>query len=61
MILMQDYQIRQIGLILAEFTRALGMAAENMQRNVYEHSMAYTEKEFYECANQIEFLANQLR
>jgi len=29
---MEDYQIKQLGLILAEFMRGMGMIAENMQR-----------------------------
>ena len=58
---MQDYQIIQLGHILAEFTRSLGMQAENMQREQIGESMAYVDKDFYECANQIEFYAEQLR
>jgi len=57
---MQDYQIKQLGLIMAEFIRGLGLVAENMQRQTQGESMAYTDESFTICANQIEFLARQL-
>jgi len=58
---MQDYQIIQLGHILESFTRALGMMAENMQREVLGESMAYVEKDFCSQANEISYLAEQLR
>ena len=58
---MQDYHIIQLGLILAEFTRALGMNAENMQRKILDHSMAYTSSDFEGVASNIEYMVNQLR
>ena len=58
---MQDYQIIQIGYILAEFTRSLGMMAENMQRQQLKESMAYVEKDFESIARQIEYYVEQLR
>lgn len=58
---MQDYQIIQLGLILAEFIRALGMNAENMQRKILDQSMAYNSDDFEGIASSIEYYANQLR
>ena len=57
---MQDYQIKQLGLILAEYTKVLGMQAENMIRESLDQSMAYSEIDFNIQAQQIEFLARQL-
>jgi hypothetical protein len=57
---MNNYQIKQLGLILAEYTRVLGMQAENMIRGSLDQSMAYSEIDFQLQANQIEFLARQL-
>lgn len=58
---MQDYQIIQLGHIFAEFTRGLGMQAENMQREHLGQSMAYVEKDFESVASNIEYYAEQLR
>lgn len=58
---MQDYQIIQIGHILAEFIRGLGMQAENMQREHLGKSMAYGDSDFESVASNIESYAEQLR
>ena len=57
---LEPWQIKQLGLILAEYTRVLGMQAENMIRQSLDQSMAYSEIDFNIQANQIEFLARQL-
>lgn len=56
---MEPWHIKQLGLILAEFTRVLGMQAENMVRESNNDSMAYPEESFEAQAHQIEFLARQ--
>lgn len=58
---MEDYQIRQLGLILADFIRGLGMMADNMQRQQLNESMSYTDKDFESIAANIEFYSDQLR
>lgn len=58
---MEDYQIIQLGRILAEFTRGLGMMSENMQRQAVDESMAYTDNDFNDIASNIESYANDLR
>jgi len=40
-----------MGLIIADFVRALGMMSENMQRQALGHSMAYSDASFYEMAD----------
>jgi len=58
---MEDYQIRQLGLILAEFTKGLGMMSENMRCQVTDKSMAYSDNAFYDIASNIESYVNDLR
>lgn len=57
---MEDWQIRELGFILAKFVRALGMMADNMQRQAFGESMSYTDEAFKTQAQQIEFHANNL-
>jgi len=58
---MNDARLSNKGHILAEFTRSLGMMAENMQRQQLKESMAYVDKDFESMARQIEYYAEQLR
>jgi hypothetical protein len=58
---MQDYQIIVLGKIMAEFVRALGMNAENKQRELLGNSMAYNCGDFESCAGNIESYVEQLR
>lgn len=44
----------------AEYVRALGMVAENQQRQVLGHSMAYNENDFSGAAARIDDLALEL-
>lgn len=57
---MEGWQIRELGFILAEFVRALGMMADNMQRQALGESMSYTDEALETQAQQIEFHANNL-
>jgi cytidylate kinase len=58
---MEDYQIMQLGRIFASVVEAMGMQAENMQRATLGESMAYTDNDFHNMAEEIKHLANELR
>ena len=40
-----------MGLIMADFVKALGMISENMQRQQLDYPMAYLDYSFYEIAD----------
>lgn len=58
---MEDYQTRQIGRILASLIEAMGMQAENMQRASLGESMAYSDIDFHNIAEEIKHLTNESR
>lgn len=58
---MNDSQIINLGHILAEFLRGLGMISDNMQRQALGESMAYAYDNFDCIARDIETYAEQLR
>jgi hypothetical protein len=58
---MENYQIMQAGRILAEFTRVLGMQAENMQKQQQGQPIQYGEDAFNVAAANIEFYVEQLK
>lgn len=49
---MTNHQILALGQIAKSLISAMGMQAENQQREIQGQSMAYTDEDFfYECAN----------
>ena len=54
---MNDYTVRRLALILAVQAEIEGMKAENMQREQQGYSMAWTESDFCEKAEELRQLA----
>jgi hypothetical protein len=51
------YDVKRLALILAVQAEIEGMKAENMQRQHLEQSMAYTDSDFVDKANDLRNLA----
>jgi hypothetical protein len=54
---MNDYTVKRLALILAIQAEIEGMKAENMQREQQGYSMAWTESDFFEKAEELRQLA----
>ena len=55
---MNDYTVRRLALVLAVQAEIEGMKAENMQREQQGYSMAWTETDFCQKAEELRNLAN---
>jgi hypothetical protein len=58
---MENYQIMQVGRMLAVFTRVIGMQAENMQKQQQGQPTQYSEDAFNVAVANIEFYVEQLK
>ena len=58
---MEDYLVRIFGEIQAEVVVAMGMQADNKQREILGQSMAYTSEDFNNVAADIKSLVDNLR
>ena len=57
MIMEDFYNVKRLAFILAVQAEIEGMKAENMNRDQLNHSMAYTEKDFNDKAEELRSLA----
>lgn len=55
---MNDYTVKRLALVLAVQAEIEGMKAENMQREQQGYSMAWTEIDFCQKAEELRNLAN---
>ena len=55
---MNEYDVKRLALVLAVQAEIEGMKAENTQRNQMNYSLAYTDADFHEKAEELRNLAN---
>jgi len=56
---MNEYDVKRLAEVLAIQAEIEGMKSENMQRQLLEHSMAYTNDEFLYKAEELRVLASK--
>ena len=56
---MNEYDVKRLALVFAIQAEIEGMKAENTQRSILDHSMAYTDQDFCDKAEELRILASK--